>query len=231
LATPALQLPPETTTAEDLLVWGYEQFGDRLCITCSWQKQSSVLTHMVAELGLPIDIVELDTQLFFRESYDTRDRLLERYPGMTIVRPHVMTVAEQHREFGPNLWERDPDQCCQLRKVEPLVRALEPYDAWASGIRRDQSPSRADTQKVEWSERYGVWKLHPLADWDEKRVWAYIHVNEIPYNPLHETGYRSIGCIPCTRPTTPDEEERAGRWADSDKLECGIHAATKGTDD
>ena len=115
----------------------------------------------------------------------------------------MITVAEQHRREGPNLWERDPDRCCDIRKVEPLVRALEPYDAWASGIRRDQSPSRADTPKVEWSERYGVWKLHPLADWDEKRVWAYIHVNEIPFNPLHETGYRSIGCIPCTRPTTP----------------------------
>jgi phosphoadenosine phosphosulfate reductase len=135
----------------------------------------------------------------------------------------VITVAEQHKQEGPNLWERDPDRCCEIRKVEPLVRALEPYDAWASGIRRDQSPSRAGTQKVEWSERYGVWKLHPLADWDEKRVWAYIQVNEIPYNPLHEAGYRSIGCIPCTRPTKPDEEERAGRWAGSDKLECGLH--------
>ena len=173
MATPALQLPPDTISAEDLLTWGYEEFGDRFCLTCSWQKQSSVLIHMVAELGLPIDVVELDTQLFFRESYDTRDRLLERYP-VTLVQPHVITVAEQHRQEGPNLWERDPDRCCEIRKVEPLVRALEPYDAWASGIRRDQSPSRADTPKVEWSERYGVWKLHPLADWDEKRVWAYI---------------------------------------------------------
>jgi phosphoadenosine phosphosulfate reductase len=93
-------------------------------------------------------------------------------------------------------------------------------------IRRDQSPSRAETPKLQWSERYDVWKVHPLADWDEKRVWAYIKVNEIPYNPLHEAGYRSIGCIPCTRPITADEEERAGRWAGSDKLECGIHEDT-----
>ena len=227
MATPSLLLPEDTISAENLLVWGYEQFGARLCLTCSWQKQSSVLVHMVAELGLPIDLVELDTQLFFRESYETRDRLLERYPGISVVRPEVITVAEQHRHEGPNLWERDPDRCCEIRKVEPLVRALEPYEAWASGIRRDQSPSRAGTRKVEWSERYGVWKLHPLADWDEKRVWAYITVNEIPYNPLHETGYRSIGCIPCTRPTSPDEEERAGRWAGSDKLECGIHGTTQ----
>ena len=226
MATPALQLPPDTISAEELLTWGYEQFGERFCLTCSWQKQSSVLIHMVAELGLPIDVVELDTQLFFRESYETRDRLLERYSGMNIVRPHVMTVAEQHRAHGPNLWERDPDRCCEIRKVQPLLSALEPYGAWISGIRRDQSPSRAETPKLQWSERYDVWKVHPLADWDEKRVWAYIKVNEIPYNPLHEAGYRSIGCIPCTRPITEDEEERAGRWAGSDKLECGIHEDT-----
>ena len=95
----------------------------------------------------------------------------------------MITVAEQHRREGPNLWERDPDRCCHIRKVEPLFEALEPYDAWISGIRRDQSPSRADTPKLQWSERYGVWKLHPLADWDEKRVWAYITVNEIPVQP------------------------------------------------
>jgi phosphoadenosine phosphosulfate reductase len=220
---PALpDLDFEAMSAEDLLRWSYEEFGQRLCLTCSWQKQSSALVHMVSELGLPIDVVELDTQLFFRETYETRDALVERY-GLNLLRPEVITVAEQHKREGPNLWERDPDRCCHIRKVEPLIAALEPYGAWISGIRRDQSPSRATTPKLQWSERYGVWKVHPLADWDEKRVWAYITVNEIPYNPLHETGYRSIGCIPCTRPTAPDEEERAGRWAGSDKLECGIH--------
>jgi phosphoadenosine phosphosulfate reductase len=224
--TASLSLRPdvdvEPMTAEDVVRWAAAEFGDRLCLTCSWQKQSSVLVHMVSELGLGIDIVELDTHLFFRESYDTRDRLVERY-GLNLIRPEIPTVAEQHRDEGANLWEREPDRCCHIRKVEPLVKALEPYDAWISGIRRDQSPSRAETPKLEWSERYGVWKVHPLADWDEKRVWAYIEANEIPYNPLHDVGYRSIGCIPCTRPVAPDEEERAGRWAGSDKLECGIH--------
>ena len=167
-------------------------------------------------------MIELDAHLFFRESYETRDRLVERY-GINLLRPEIPTIAEQHRDEGPNLWERDPDRCCQIRKVEPLVKVLEPYDAWISGIRRDQSPSRAETQKLVHSDRYNVWKVHPLADWDEKRVWAYIQVNEIPYNPLHDVGFRSIGCIPCTRPVAPDEEERAGRWAGSDKLECGIH--------
>jgi phosphoadenosine phosphosulfate reductase len=213
----------EALTAEDLLEWAYDEFGHKLVLTCSWQKQSSVLIHMASELGLDVDIVELDTHLFFRETYETRERLVERY-GIQLIRPEIITVAEQHRAEGPNLWERDADRCCHIRKVEPLLAALRPYDAWASGIRRDQSPSRAGTPKVEWSERFDVWKVHPLAEWDEKRVWAYIHVNEIPYNPLHDSGYRSIGCIPCTRPTRPDEEERAGRWAGSDKLECGIHA-------
>ncbi len=227
MATPSLTLPDlESMSAEDVICWAAGEFGDRLCLTCSWQKQSSVLVHMVTELGVGIDVVELDTHLFFRETYETRDRLVERY-GLNLLRPEIPTVAEQHRDEGPNLWERDPDRCCHVRKVEPLVKALTPYDAWISGIRRDQSPSRAETPKIEWSDRYEVWKLHPLADWDEKRVWAYIHVNEIPYNPLHETGYRSIGCIPCTRPTTPEEEERAGRWAGSDKLECGIHGNTR----
>jgi phosphoadenosine phosphosulfate reductase len=180
---------------------------------------------MVANLGLRMDTVELDTHLFFRESYDTRDELVDRYQ-LKLIQPDIPTVAEQHRAEGANLWERDPDRCCHIRKVEPLLSALEPYGAWISGIRRDQSPSRAAAPKIEWSERYGVYKIHPLADWDEKRVWAYIRVNEIPYNPLHDVGFRSIGCIPCTRPIRPDEEERAGRWAGSDKLECGIHVDT-----
>ena len=216
------ELDFEAMSAEDILRFAYSEYGDRLCLTCSWQKQSSVLVHMVSELGLDIDVIELDTHLFFRESYETRDRLVERY-GLKLISPEIATIAEQHRDEGPNLWERDPDRCCHIRKVEPLLKALEPYDAWISGIRRDQSPSRSGTPKIEWSESYGVWKLHPLADWDEKRVWAYININEIPFNPLHDVGYRSIGCIPCTRPVAPDEEERAGRWAGSDKLECGIH--------
>jgi len=215
----------EALPAEELLRWSFGEFGERLCLSCSWQKQSSVLVHMVSELGLGIDIVELDTHLFFRESYETRERLVERY-GLSLIRPEVITIAEQHRQEGPNLWERDPDRCCHIRKVEPLIEALDPYEAWISGIRREQSPSRANARKVERSERYGVWKIQPLADWSEDDVWSYIAANDIPFNPLHDVGYRSIGCIPCTRPTRPDEEERAGRWAGSDKLECGIHLDT-----
>jgi phosphoadenosine phosphosulfate reductase len=216
----------EALPADEVLRWAAEEFGERLCLTCSWQKQTSVLVHMASELDLDVDVIELDTHLFFKETYETRERIVERY-GLKLVRPEIITVAEQHKREGPNLWERDPDRCCHIRKVEPLIEVLEPYEAWVSGIRRDQSPSRADTRKVERSDRYSVWKIQPLADWSEKDVWAYITTNDIPYNPLHDAGYRSIGCIPCTRPIRPDEEERAGRWADSDKLECGIHLEEK----
>ncbi len=219
----------EPLSAEELLSWAAEQFGERLCLTCSWQKHSSALVHMLSALDLKIDVIELDTQLFFRETYALRDLLVERY-GLNLIRPEIISVAEQHLQEGPNLWERDPDHCCHIRKVEPLERALAPYDAWISGVRRDQAPSRAGLKKIQWSERYGVWRIHPFADWSEKGVWAYLTVNEIPYNPLHDIGYRSIGCIPCTRPTRPDEEERAGRWSDSDKLECGIHLDSSTTE-
>ena len=221
--TSALRLPDvESMTAEESLLWAYEQFGDRMCLTCSWQRQSSALVHMVSELGLDIPIVELDTQLFFKETYETRERLVERY-GLKLIRPEVLTVAEQHQREGHNLWERDPDRCCHIRKVEPLERVLKNFDSWVTGIRREQALTRADAQRVEWSERYSVWKIQPLVDWDAKRLQAYIHVNEIPYNPLHDAGYPSIGCIPCTRPIVVGEDERAGRWTGADKIECGIH--------
>ncbi|HEY2073033.1 MAG TPA: phosphoadenylyl-sulfate reductase [Gaiellaceae bacterium] len=220
-----LQLPDvEAMTAEESLLWAYDRFGSKLCLTCSWQKQSSVLVHMVSELGLDIPVIELDTGLFFAETYETREKLVEKY-NLDLIRPEVITVAEQHKQEGPNLWESNPDRCCHVRKVEPLERALKDYDAWISGIRREQSLTRKDAQRVEFSERYDVWKIQPLVDWNAKRVDAYIHVNEIPYNPLHDAGYPSIGCIPCTRPVSRDEDERAGRWADSDKIECGIHTA------
>jgi phosphoadenosine phosphosulfate reductase len=223
LATSSLpELDFEAMTAEEVLTWAHGEFGERLCLTCSWQRQSSVLVHMVAELGLDVPVIELNTQLFFRETYETRDRLVERYT-LRLIEPEMLSVAEQHLREGQNLWERDPDRCCQIRKVDPLERALEPFDAWISGIRREQALTRADAQKVEWSERFGVWKVNPIVDWDAKRVHAYVVVNEIPYNPLHDMGYPSIGCIPCTRPVRRGEDERAGRWAGADKIECGLH--------
>ena len=214
-APPLPELDFESMTAEELLRWAAETFGDRLCLTCSWQRQSSALVHMVSDVHVDVDVVELDTLVLFDETYATRDRLVERY-GLNL---------KSFRPIDPieRLWETDPDRCCGIRKVEPLERALRGYDAWITGIRREQSPTRANAQKVEWSERYSVWKIQPLVDWDAKRVQAYLTVNEVPYNPLHDRGYPSIGCVHCTRPVAVGEDERAGRWAGSGKLECGIH--------
>jgi len=214
-AHPLPELDFESMTAEELLRWAGETFGDRLCLTCSWQRQSSALVHMVSDVDVDVDVVELDTLVLFDETYATRDRLVERY-GLNL---------KSFRPIDPieRLWETDPDRCCGIRKVEPLERALRGYDAWITGIRREQSPTRANAQKVEWSERYGVWKIQPLVDWDAKRVQAYLTVNEVPYNPLHDRGYPSIGCVHCTRPVAVGEDERAGRWSGSGKLECGIH--------
>lgn len=208
--------------AEEILHWAMGEFGEQLALTCSWQKQSSVLAHMVGTLDLDVPIIELDTHLLFRETAQTRDRLVERY-GLTVINPPLMSIAEQHRTEGPNLWETDPDRCCQIRKVEPLARALDDFNGWASGVRRSQSPSRARLKKVQYSPKFDVWRIHPLADWLDEQVWDYIHANDIPYHPLHDEGYASIGCVPCTIPTGFDGDERAGRWAQADKVECGLH--------
>ena len=148
MATPSLTLPDlDSMSAEDVIRWASGEFGERLCLTCSWQKQSSVLVHMVSELGLGIDVIELDTHLFFRESYETRDRLVERY-GLNLLRPEIATIAEQHRDEGPNLWERDPDRCCHIRKVEPLLKALAPYGAPAGSIRTPVARRDAEARMV-----------------------------------------------------------------------------------
>jgi phosphoadenosine phosphosulfate reductase len=190
-----------------------------------------VITHLINSLALDIPVFVLDTGMLHEETLELLERTkTASHATVTVYRPVNESVIHFVGREGKDAMYRSVElrkACCHIRKVEPLLDALAPYEAWASGIRRDQAPSRAHTPKVQRSERYDVWKLHPLADWDEKRVWAYITVNEIPFNPLHETGYRSIGCIPCTRPTTPQEEERAGRWAGSDKLECGIHGTSQ----
>src|SRR6266567_3493955 len=165
-APPLPELDFEQMSAEDILRWGYEEFGDKLCLTCSWQKQSSVLVHMVSELGLGIPVIELDTQLFFRESYETRDRLVERY-GLELESPQVITVAEQHKREGPNLWETDPDRCCHIRKVEPLVGALPglevpPARRLGREARLGLHPGQRDSVQPVARVRVPVDRLHPV---------------------------------------------------------------------
>src|SRR4051794_25841002 len=213
----------EPLRAKNLLAWAADRFGDRLVLTCSWQKQSSILIHLLSQVAPDVRVVELDTGLLFPEAYETRDRLVERYGVKLETILPELSVDEQAAAHRPALWERDTNACCGVRKVAPLKRALEGMDAWITGIRREQSPSRAHVRKLELDERRGVVKVMPLADWTERDCWRFIMRHRIPYNPLHDQGYPSIGCTPCTRAVRPGEDERAGRWSGSAKTECGLH--------
>lgn len=218
-----LAVDAEAWSAEDRLSWAAERFPGRAVLTCSWQRQSSVVIDMLSRLDLDVQIVELDTGLLFPETYETRDRLVERY-GIDIRRVDpAQSVQEQAASEGPELWKRDPDRCCHLRKVLPLQRALEGADAWITGIRRSQSTGRAGAKPLELDATRGVVKVQPLVDWTDEDVQGYLYAHDVPYNPLHDQGYPSIGCVPCTRAVAPGEDPRAGRWAGSDKDECGLH--------
>jgi phosphoadenosine phosphosulfate reductase len=212
----------EGGSAQELLEWAVDRFAGRIVLTCSWQQQSSILVDMLHTLGADIRIVELDTGLLFPETYETRNRLIERY-GLQIERIDPrQSVEEQELTEGPALWSRDPDRCCALRKVEPLERALVGMDAWITGIRRAQSPTRANARMLEIDPR-GVVKVQPLAAWSDEDCKGYLFAHDVPYNPLHDRGFPSIGCTHCTRAIRPGEDSRAGRWADAEKTECGLH--------
>jgi phosphoadenosine phosphosulfate reductase len=214
----------EPKTAEHVVEWAAGQFGERAILTCSWQKQSSVLIHMAAQVAPGIRVVELDTGLLFPETYETREKLIARYPVRFERMTPELTVDEQAEAHGPRLWERDPDACCGIRKVAPLARVLEGSDAWITGIRRDQSTTRENARKIELDARRGVVKVQPLADWTSRDVWRYIWRHGIPYNPLHDHGFPSIGCIPCTSSVDgAGADERSGRWRGTGKVECGLH--------
>jgi phosphoadenosine phosphosulfate reductase len=211
--------------AEDLLSWAADRFGRQLVLTCSFGGASGmVLLDMIARIGRGTPVVFLDTDLLFPETYALAEAAARRY-GVAIERHRpVLTLAEQEVQEGAKLYERDPDRCCGIRKVKPLADALRPYRAWISGIRRDQSATRASTELVQWNARHNLLKINPLAYWTERDVWRYIHAHEVPYNTLLDQGYPSLGCGPCTRKAGAGEDLRAGRWAGFAKTECGIHA-------
>ncbi|HEU5098455.1 MAG TPA: phosphoadenylyl-sulfate reductase [Roseiflexaceae bacterium] len=211
-------------SAEDLLDWATARFGQQIVLTCSFSGASGmVLLDMIARIGCGTPVMFLDTDLLFPETYALAEEAARRY-GVAIERRRpALTLAEQEIQEGPRLYERDPDRCCGIRKVAPLADALRPYAAWISGIRRDQSATRAGTELVQWNTRHNLLKIHPLAYWTERDVWRYIHAHQVPYNPLLDQGYSSIGCAPCTRKSGAGEDQRAGRWAGFAKTECGIH--------
>ena len=212
--------PPdlEDLPAEEVVAWGLERFHPQIALACSFQQEESVLLDMLFGAEPEARVFALDTHVLFPETYAIWDVVEKRY-GTTIERFEGPTLEQQAAEHGDALWERDPNACCAIRKVEPLGRALESLDAWITGVRREQSPTRASARKVEWDAAHGLWKINPLADWTDRDVWRRIHERDLPYNLLHDRGYASIGCTHCTRPGAG----REGRWSTSDKTECGLH--------
>lgn len=207
----------------EILRWGTERLGERLVLACSFQAEDLVLIDMLCRLVPRPRAFYLDTGLLFPETYATCERVLRRYPvEMTRVEPRL-TVEQQAQAYGPRLWERDPDLCCALRKIEPLERALAGELGWITGIRREQAPTRANTPVIQWDSRFGLVKLNPLAAWTWEQVWSYIIEHNVPYNPLYDRGFTSIGCWPCTTAVAPGEHPRAGRWRGKGKVECGLH--------
>jgi len=213
----------EGAPAEEIVAWAAEQFGARFCVTSSFA--DAVLVHLVSRVAPGTDVVFLDTGLHFAETLRVRDQVAASLPVRVLsIRPKL-TVGQQDGQYGPRLFSRDPDECCALRKIEPLERALSNYDAWAAGLRRDESPTRANTPVVHYEPSRGKVKVNPLAAWTESDVDAYIERYDVPVNALLKMGYGSVGCWPCTRRTAPGEDARAGRWPMFDKTECGLHAA------
>ena len=182
-----------------------------------------VLIDIASRVRQNFRLFTLDTEFLFPETYNLMDQVEQRY-GITIERVYPLnSPEEQEREHGSVLWQRNPDLCCNLRKVAPLQRKLGELQAWVTSIRRDQTTARAGAGKIEWDQRFGLVKINPIADWSSKQVWHYIREHDVPYNELHERNYPSIGCTHCTRPVRPGEDPRAGRWAGLAKTECGLH--------
>jgi phosphoadenosine phosphosulfate reductase len=209
----------EHASAEDVLAYAVERFHPRLFVACSFQKEASVIMDMLLRIEPEARFFTLDTGVLFEETHKTWAALEERY-GTKVEVFKGISLEEQAERHGDELWNRDPDACCAIRKVSPLNQALSEVDAWVAGVRRDQSPTRAHTQKLHWDDKHGLWKLNPLAGWSERDVWDYIGRHDIPYNILHDRGYASIGCTHCTTPG----DGRDGRWAGHDKTDCGMHS-------
>jgi phosphoadenosine phosphosulfate reductase len=214
----------EAASPQDILAWALDTYKPRITLACSFGGPSGmVLLDMVMQLDPFTQVFYLDTGLLFPETYALAAEAQRRY-GITLraVRPGL-TLAQQSTQFGDALWARDPDRCCELRKVIPQREAMKGYDAWITGLRRDQASTRRGIAVVEWDSKFGLAKVNPLAAWDERDVWRYIDAHKVPYNPLHDRGYPSIGCTHCTRPVAAGEDLRAGRWSGFEKLECGLH--------
>lgn len=220
--------PVEGSSAAEILRWAAAHAG-RIAFATGFGAEGCVLIDIIGRERLAIDVFTLDTGLLFPETYDLWHQLEAKY-GITIrgVTP-MQTVTQQALTYGDELWKREPDRCCELRKVEPLREALREYDGWITAIRREQTPQRANAQIVEHDANHGKRKINPLVAWTHDEVWGHIYAHDVPVNALHAKGYPSIGCAPCTSPVIPGESLRAGRWRGSAKTECGLHVAKVGS--
>ncbi|MCM2576898.1 phosphoadenylyl-sulfate reductase [Streptomyces meridianus] len=211
----------EDASALDILRWSAGTFGSRFCVTSSME--DAVVAHLASRVLPGVDVVFLDTGYHFPETIGTRDAVAEAMDVNVITLTPRRTVAEQDAEHGPKLHDRNPDLCCAMRKVQPLEEGLTGYDAWATGLRRDESPTRADTPVIGWDQKRQKVKVSPIAHWTQQDVDAYITEHGVLINPLLSDGYASVGCAPCTRRVLEGEDVRAGRWAGNSKTECGLH--------
>jgi phosphoadenosine phosphosulfate reductase len=215
----------EQWSPEDLLRWAFATFGGYVEIASGFGPEGVVLIDIAVRVQPEFRIFTLDTDFLFPETYALMERI-ERHYNIKVERLRSeLTPEKQEKVYGPALWSIDPDACCNLRKVEPLRKKLSQLRAWVTSIRRDQTPNRAGALKVEWDAKFHLVKINPLADWTSAKIWRYIHDRDLPYNPLHDRGYPSIGCTHCTRAVQPGEDERAGRWSGFNKTECGLHTA------
>jgi phosphoadenosine phosphosulfate reductase len=218
----------DSAPASEVLIWAAQNLPGRVAIGTSFQGAGLVTIDLALSLGLDLPVFTIDTGLLFPETLELKERLEKFFEIEIETLIPELTVAQQAVEEGPNLWERNPDLCCTLRKVLPLQAKLTNLDGWITGLRREQSTTRASTQVLELYEfdklrGKQIVKVNPLANWTSAQVWDYIRKRGIPYNPLKDRGFRSIGCRPCTRPISGDESDRAGRWTGFEKDECGIH--------
>ncbi len=213
----------ETAPPEAVLRWAVEEFGPDVALATGFGAEGCVLVAMLSEVSTGARIFYLDTDLLFPETYALKDRLEARYNVRFERRATRLSLGAQAEEHGERLWERRPDLCCRLRKIEPLREMLNGLRAWITAIRRDQSPARANVGVIERDARFGLVKVNPLARWSSRDVWNYIAKYDVPYNSLHDHGYPSIGCAPCTTPVKIGEDPRAGRWRGTQKTECGLH--------
>lgn len=222
----ALAAELENAYPQEALRWAAETFGEQLAVVTSFQPTGIVTLHMLSEIAPQTAVLTLDTGLLFPETYRLIDEVERRLDlNLIRVRP-AQTVAQQAHTHGAALWEREPDRCCELRKTAPLDAALAGFDAWITGLRRDQSAGRQATPVLSWDKRHSMVKLSPFATWTEDMIWTYLRAHELPYNALHDQGYPSIGCQVCTQLPDPAAlDKRAGRWANHAKTECGIHIA------